>query len=219
MLEVIWTTLRLATVTTVLLILVSTPIAWQLARRRRWWKDVLGAVLSLPIVLPPTVLGFYLLLTLAPQSPLMALLHPFGVRSLAFTFAGLVIGSMIYSLPFAITPIRNAFEAMGEGPMEAAATLRASPLDAFFSVAVPQARRGFASAAVLVFAHTVGEFGVVLMIGGAIPGQTEVVSVRIYQLVESLKFDEAHLLAAALLAFAFCVLMVISVLDRPGKAS
>jgi len=219
MLEVIWTTLRLATVTTVLLILVSTPIAWQLARRRRWWKDVLGAVLSLPIVLPPTVLGFYLLLALAPQSPLMTLLHPFGVRSLAFTFAGLVIGSMIYSLPFAITPIRNAFEAMGEGPMEAAATLRASPLDAFFSVAVPQARRGFASAAVLVFAHTVGEFGVVLMIGGAIPGQTEVVSVRIYQLVESLKFDEAHLLAAALLAFAFCVLMVISVLDRPGKAS
>jgi molybdate transport system permease protein len=219
MLEVIWTTLRLATVTTVLLILVSTPIAWQLARRRRWWKDVLGAVLSLPIVLPPTVLGFYLLLTLAPQSPLMTLLHPFGIRSLAFTFAGLVIGSMVYSLPFAITPIRNAFEAMGEGPMEAAATLRASPLDAFFSVAVPQARRGFASAAVLVFAHTVGEFGVVLMIGGAIPGQTEVVSVRIYQLVESLKFDEAHLLAAALLAFAFCVLMVISVLDRPGKAS
>jgi len=219
MLEVIWTTLRLATVTTVLLILVSTPIAWQLARRRRWWKDVLGAVLSLPIVLPPTVLGFYLLLALAPQSPLMTLLHPFGIRSLAFTFAGLVIGSMVYSLPFAITPIRNAFEAMGEGPMEAAATLRASPLDAFFSVAVPQARRGFASAAVLVFAHTVGEFGVVLMIGGAIPGQTEVVSVRIYQLVESLKFDEAHLLAAALLAFAFCVLMVISVLDRPGKAS
>mgnify|MGYP000325958424 CR=1 FL=1 len=219
MLEVIWTTLRLATVTTVLLILVSTPIAWQLARRRRWWKDVLGAVLSLPIVLPPTVLGFYLLLALAPQSPLMTLLHPFGIRSLAFTFAGLVIGSMVYSLPFAITPIRNAFEAMGEGPMEAAATLRASPLDAFFSVAVPQARRGFASAAVLVFAHTVGEFGVVLMIGGAIPGQTEVVSVRIYQLVESLKFDEAHLLAAALLAFAFCVLMIISVLDRPGKAS
>jgi molybdate transport system permease protein len=180
---------------------------------------VLGAVLSLPIVLPPTVLGFYLLLTLAPQSPLMTLLHPFGIRSLAFTFAGLVIGSMVYSMHFAITPIRNAFEAMGEGPMEAAATLRASPLDAFFSVAVPQARRGFASAAVLVFAHTVGEFGVVLMIGGAIPGQTEVVSVRIYQLVESLKFDEAHLLAAALLAFAFCVLMVISVLDRPGKAS
>ena len=217
MLEVIWTTFRLATVTTVLLILVATPVAWALARRRTWWKDILGAVLSLPIVLPPTVLGFYLLLALAPQSPLMALLHPFGVRSLAFTFTGLVIGSMVYSLPFAITPIRNAFEAMGEGPMEAAATLRASPLDAFFSVAVPQARRGFASAAILVFAHTVGEFGVVLMIGGAIPGQTEVVSVRIYQLVESLKFDEAHLLAAGLLAFAFCVLMVISILDRPEK--
>ncbi len=218
MLEVIWTTVRLATVTTVLLILVSTPVAWMLARRRSWWKDVLGAVLSLPIVLPPTVLGFYLLLALAPQSPLMALLHPFGIRSLAFTFTGLVIGSMVYSLPFAITPIRNAFEAMGEGPMEAAATLRASPLDAFCSVAIPQARRGFASAAILVFAHTVGEFGVVLMIGGAIPGQTEVVSVRIYQLVESLKFNEAHLLAAGLLAFAFCVLTVIAVLDRTGKA-
>ena len=218
MLEVIWTTFRLATVTTVLLILVSTPVAWALARRRTWWKDILGAVLSLPIVLPPTVLGFYLLLALAPQSPLMALLHPFGVRSLAFTFTGLVIGSMVYSLPFAITPIRNAFEAMGEGPMEAAATLRASPLDAFFSVAIPQARRGFASAAILVFAHTVGEFGVVLMIGGAIPGQTEVVSVRIYQLVEALKFGEAHLLAAGLLAFAFCVLVSISILDRPGKA-
>ena len=218
MLEVIWTTFRLAIVTTVLLILVSTPVAWALARRRTWWKDILGAVLSLPIVLPPTVLGFYLLLALAPQSPLMALLHPFGVRSLAFTFTGLVIGSMVYSLPFAITPIRNAFEAMGEGPMEAAATLRASPLDAFFSVAIPQARRGFASAAILVFAHTVGEFGVVLMIGGAIPGQTEVVSVRIYQLVEALKFGEAHLLAAGLLAFAFCVLVSISILDRPGKA-
>ena len=216
--EVIWTTLRLATVTTVLLILAATPIAWMLSRRRSWWKDALGALLSLPIVLPPTVLGFYLLLALAPQSPIMALLHPLGVQSLAFTFTGLVIGSMVYSLPFAITPIRNAFEAMGEGPMEVAATLRASPLDAFFSVALPQARRGFASAAILVFAHTVGEFGVVLMIGGAIPGQTEVVSVRIYQLVESLKFGEAHLLAAGLMAFAFCVLMAISILDRPGKA-
>jgi len=219
MLEVIWTTARLATVTTVMLILISTPIAWYLSQGRTWWKDALGAILSLPIVLPPTVLGFYLLLALAPQSPLMTLLHPLGVKSLAFTFTGLVIGSMIYSLPFAITPIRNAFEAMGEGPMEVAATLRASPLDAFLSVALPQASRGFASAAILVFAHTVGEFGVVMMIGGAIPGQTEVLSVRIYQSVESLKFGEAHLLSAGLIALAFCVLAAISILDRPGRRS
>lgn len=217
MLEVIWTTVRLASVTTVLLILVSTPIAWALAQRRTWWKDAIGAVLSLPIVLPPTVLGFYLLLALAPQSPLMGLLHPFGVTSLAFTFTGLVIGSMIYSLPFAVSPIRDAFIAMGDAPMEVAATLRASPLSAFMTVAIPQARRGFATAAILVFAHTVGEFGVVLMIGGAIPGQTEVVSVRIYQLVESLRFDEAHRLAAGLMVFALCVLLTISALDRGRK--
>ena len=218
MFEVIWTTARLATVTTVLLILVSTPIAWALSQKRTWWKDVIGAVLSLPIVLPPTVLGFYLLLALAPQSPLMGLLHPFGITSLAFTFTGLVIGSMIYSLPFAVSPIRDAFIAMGEAPMEVAATLRASPLNAFLTVAIPQARRGFATAARLVFAHTVGEFGVVLMIGGAIPGQTEVVSVRIYQLVESLRFDEAHRLAAGLMIFAFAVLLAISALDRGRKA-
>ncbi|OXE36933.1 MAG: molybdate ABC transporter permease subunit [Phenylobacterium zucineum] len=217
MFEVIWTTVKLATVTTVLLILLSTPVAWGLSQRRTWWKDVVGTILSLPIVLPPTVLGFYLLLTLAPQSPVMALLHPFGIRSLAFTFTGLVIGSMIYSLPFAVSPLRDAFIAMGDGPMEVAVTLRASPLDAFLNVAIPQAGRGFATAAILVFAHTVGEFGVILMIGGAIPGQTEVVSIRIYQLVESMRFNEAHRLAAGLLAFAFCVLLVISRLDRGGK--
>ena len=214
MLEVIWTTFRLATVTTVLLILVSTPVAWALARRRTWWKDILGAVLSLPIVLPPTVLGFYLLLALAPQSPLMALLHPFGVRSLAFTFTGLVIGSMVYSLPFAITPIRNAFEAMGEGPMEAAATLRASPLDAFFSVAIPQARRGFASAAILVFAHTVGEFGVVLMIGGNIPGETKVLSVAIFDYVETSRWAQANVLAGGMVAFSFCVILAMMIVEK-----
>jgi molybdate transport system permease protein len=200
--EVVWTTVKLAGITTILLI------------HKSWWKEIIAAVAALPIVLPPTVLGFYLLLLLAPQSPMMSLLQPFGIRTLAFTFTGLVIGSMVYSLPFAVQPIRNAFEAMGERPMEAAATLRASPLDAFFTVALPQAQRGFLAAAVLVFAHTVGEFGVVLMIGGSIPGKTEVVSVRIYSLVESLQFGEAHRLAAGLLAFAFAVLLAMFLIER-----
>src|SRR5207342_3928235 len=156
------------------LLILATPIAWWLSRRRAWWKEVVAAVTTLPIILPPSVLGFYLLVALAPQSPLMVPLHSFGVRTLAFTFTGLVIGSLVYSLPFAVQPIRNAFEAMGSRPMEAAATLRASPLDAFLTVALPQARRGFLTAAILVFAHTIGEFGVVLMIGGGVPGQTEV---------------------------------------------
>jgi len=214
MLEVIWTTVRLAVVTTVLLLIVSTPLAWWLARQRAWWKEIIAAVAALPIVLPPTVLGFYLLILLAPASPLMALLHPLGVRSLAFTFTGLVIGSMVYSLPFAVQPIRNAFEAMGDRPMEAAATLRAAPLDAFLTVALPQARRGLLTAAVLVFAHTVGEFGVVLMIGGSVPGETEVISTRIYQQVESLQFDEAHRLSAGLLVFAFAVLLAMLLIER-----
>jgi molybdate transport system permease protein len=212
--EVIWTTVRLAAVTTVLLILLATPLAWWLARKPAWWKEIIAAVASLPIVLPPTVIGFYLLIALAPASPLMSLLHPFGVRTLAFTFTGLVIGSMIYSLPFAVQPLRNAFEAIGDRPLEAAATLRASPLDAFFSVAAPLARRGFLTAAVLVFAHTVGEFGVVLMIGGGIPGKTEVLSIRIYQLVEALQFDEAHKLAAGLLIFAFLALLSLLLIER-----
>ncbi len=216
MLDVIWTTVRLAAVTTVLLLVLATPLAWWLARRRTWWKEIVAAVASLPIVLPPTVLGFYLLILLAPQSPMMALLHPFGIRTLAFTFEGLVIGSMVYSLPFAVQPIRAAFEAMGERPMEVAATLRATPWDAFLSVALPMARRGFLGAAILVFAHTVGEFGVVLMIGGAVPGKTEVVSTRIYQLVESLQFGEAHKLAAGLIAFAFAVMLAMLLLERTG---
>ena len=183
-------------------------------RQRAWWKEIIAAVAALPLVLPPTVLGFYLLILLAPASPLMALLHPLGVRSLAFTFTGLVIGSMVYSLPFAVQPIRNAFEAMGDRPMEAAATLRAAPLDAFLTVALPQARRGLLTAAVLVFAHTVGEFGVVLMIGGSVPGETEVISTRIYQQVESLQFDEAHRLSAGLLVFAFAVLLAMLLIER-----
>lgn len=214
MAEVVWTTIALASLTTAILLVIAAPLGWWLASSRPWCKEVVAAVVSLPVVLPPTVLGFYVLIALGPNSPLMAVLHPFGVRTLAFTFTGLVIGSVIYSLPFAVQPVRNAFEAMGRRPLEVAATLRASPLDAFFSVALPLARRGFVTAAVLVFAHTVGEFGVVLMIGGAIPGKTEVVSIRIYQLVESLQFGEAHRLAAALVTFAFAVLLGLLLLDR-----
>jgi molybdate transport system permease protein len=212
--EVVWTTLRLAGLTTILLLILATPIAWWLARRRAWWKELVAAVTMLPIILPPSVLGFYLLIAIAPQSPLMAPLHAFGIRTLAFTFEGLVIGSMVYSLPFAVQPIRGAFEAMGRRPMEVAATLRASPLDAFFSVALPLSRRGFLTAAILVFAHTIGEFGVVLMIGGAIPGKTEVISVRIYQLVESLQYGEAHRLAAGVVVFSFLALLGLLLVDR-----
>ncbi len=215
---VIWTTLALAGVTTALLLVLATPLAWWLAHGRSAWKEPVAALASLPIVLPPTVLGFYLLIALGPASPLMVLLHPFGVRTLAFTFTGLVIGSVIYSLPFAVQPIRNAFETIGERPLEVAATLRASPLDAFLSVALPLSRRGFLAAAVLVFAHTIGEFGVVLMIGGGVPGKTEVVSIRIYQLVESLQFGEAHRLALGLLAFAFLALLGLFLIDRRAGA-
>jgi molybdate transport system permease protein len=216
--QVVGTTIELAGVTTLLLLAIAAPLAWWLAHGRSWWMEAIAALVSLPIVLPPTVLGFYVLIALGPRSPLMALLHPFGVRTLAFTFTGLVIGSVIYSLPFAVQPIRNAFEAMGRRPLEVAATLRARPLDAFFSVALPMARRGFVTAAVLVFAHTVGEFGVVLMIGGGIPGKTEVVSIRIYQLVEALQFGEAHRLAAGLTAFAFLVLFALLILERRAAA-
>jgi molybdate transport system permease protein len=211
---VIRTTLLLASVTTLVLLVLATPLAWWLARSRSWVTEVIAAVAALPIVLPPTVLGFYLLVALGPESPLMTVLHPFGVRTLAFTFTGLVIGSVFYSLPFAVQPLRTAFEGIGEQPLEAAATLGAGPLDAFTTVALPLARRGFLAAAVLVFAHTIGEFGVVLMIGGGLPGKTEVVSIRIYQLVESLRFGEAAGLAGGLVAFSFVALLALLMIER-----
>ncbi|MFT4933902.1 MAG: molybdate transport system permease protein [Pseudoalteromonas distincta] len=212
--EVIWLTVKLAGVTTTLLLILATPLAWWLARSQAWWKEIIGAVVALPIVLPPTVLGFYLLLALGPDSPLMAPFQAIGIRTLAFTFEGLVIGSIIYSLPFAVQPIRNAFQAIGERPFEVAATLRASPMDAFFSVALPLARPGFLVAAILTFAHTIGEFGVVLMIGGGIPGETGVLSIEIYQLVEALEWDKAQQLAALLLVFAFAVMLSLLLIER-----
>ncbi len=208
------TTAELALVTTILLILIATPLAWWLARSGAWWKEIVGALTALPLVLPPTVIGFYVLIALGPESPLMAVLQPFGIRTLAFTFTGLVIGSLFYSLPFAIQPLRTAFEAIGDRPLEIAATMGAGPLDRFITVALPLSRRGFFSAAILVFAHTVGEFGVVLMIGGNIPGKTEVLSTRIYQLVESLQFGEAHRIAAMLVGFAFAALLALLLIDR-----
>ena len=212
-------TVALAATTTLVLLVIATPLAWWLSRGQGLVRDIATAVFALPIVLPPTVLGFYLLVALGPQSPLMALLHPFGIKTLDFSFAGLVIGSVIYSLPFAVQPIRNAFESIGERPFEVAATLGASPWDRFWSIGLPLARKGFLTAAVLVFAHTVGEFGVVLMIGGAIPGKTEVVSVRIYDLVEQLDWPGAHRLAGGLLVFAFVVLLSLLVIDRKWTRS
>jgi molybdate transport system permease protein len=214
MLEVAWLTIKLAGITTILLLVVATPLAWWLARGRSRWKAPVGALVALPIVLPPTVLGFYLLIALGPHSPLMALLHPFGVRTLAFTFQGLVIGSLIYSLPFAVQPLRNAFIAIGDEPLEAAATLGASPWSVFRRVALPLALPGYAVAAILSFAHTVGEFGVVMMLGGGIPGETQVLSIEIYRLVEALEWDKAHRLSAALLAFAFVVMLSLLLMER-----
>ncbi|MBK4722422.1 molybdate ABC transporter permease subunit [Azospirillum sp. YIM DDC1] len=207
-------TLELAALTTVILLIVGTPLAWWLARSGAWWKEAVATVVALPLVLPPTVLGFYLLMLLGPNGPGGWLASLWGARSMAFTFEGLVIGSVLYSMPFVVQPIRNAFEAFGDRPLEAAATLRASPLDTFFTVAVPLARRGFLTGAVLGFAHTMGEFGVVLMIGGNIPGQTKVLSVAIYDYVETLQWDEAHLLAGGMLVFSFTVILTMMMLEK-----
>ncbi|MCK6426055.1 MAG: molybdate ABC transporter permease subunit [Burkholderiaceae bacterium] len=202
-------TLKLAAVVTALLVVLATPLAWWLARSRSRWRGVVAAVVALPLVLPPTVLGFYLLVAMGPQGPLGQLAAALGAGRLPFTFWGLVLGSLVYSLPFMVQPLQNAFEAIGDRPLEVAATLRASPLDAFFTVALPLAAPGFLTGAVLTFAHTLGEFGVVLMIGGNIPGETRVASVQIYDHVEALAYADAHRLSAVLLAFSFVVLLLV----------
>lgn len=218
---VIRLTMELAVVTTVALLLIGTPIAWWLARSKAYWKEAVAAIVALPLVLPPTVLGFYLLILLGPDGPGGWVAGMFGARSLAFTFEGLVIGSIIYSMPFVVQPIRNAFESVGDRPLEVAATLRASPWDAFWTVAVPLARPGYVTGAVLGFAHTVGEFGVVLMIGGSIPEETRVLSIAIFELVETLRWAEAHLLAGGLLVFSFVVVATMMAVEkrmgRPGS--
>ena len=216
-LAAVWLTLKLASVVTALLLLVGTPIAWWLARTRSRLKGAVGAVVALPLVLPPTVIGFYLLITMGPNGAVGRLTEALGLGLLPFTFPGLVIASVFYSLPFVVQPIQNAFEAIGERPLEAAATLRASPWDAFWSVAVPLARPGFISGAILGFAHTVGEFGVVLMIGGNIPERTRVVSVQIYDHVEALEYAQAHWLSAGMLLFSFVVLLALYTFNPARK--
>jgi molybdate transport system permease protein len=210
----LWLTLRLAGVVMVLLLIVGTPLAWWLAFTRSRVKPFVEAMTALPLVLPPTVLGFYLLMLFSPRSPLGGAWLNLTGRTLTFSFLGLVLGSVIYSLPFTVQPLQAAFEAVGRGPLEAAAMLRAGPFDRFRAVAVPMAARGFLTAAVLSFAHTLGEFGVVLMLGGAIPGQTKVISIAIYEKVETLNYTEAHVLSAGLLAFSFLVLLFVYGMNR-----
>jgi len=208
-LQSIWLTLRLAGLVTAILFFVGTPMAWWLARTRSRWKGPVGAVVALPLVLPPSVLGFYLLVAMGPNGPVGQLTQALGIGLLPFTFLGLVVASVFYSFPFMVQPLQNAFESMGTRPLEVAATLRASPLDAFFSVALPLAAPGFLTAGILTFAHTVGEFGVVLMIGGNIPGVTRVASVQIYDHVEAMEYGDAHRLAAVMLVFSFLVLLAV----------
>lgn len=209
----VFLTLKLAGTTTLLLLLIGTPIAWWLARSRAWYKHPIAAVVALPLVLPPTVLGFYLLILLAPNGAIGKLTQSIGLGTLPFTFEGLVVASVIYSMPFVVQPLQNTFEALGTRPLEVAATLRASPVERFTYVVMPLARPGFLTAAVLCFAHTIGEFGVVLMIGGNIPGETKVLSVAIYDYVESLEYDQAHWLAGGMLLFSFTVLMTLYLLN------
>lgn len=214
----IWTSIRLtielAAVTTIILLIVGTPIAWWLARSRSWWTEAVATIVALPLVLPPTVLGFYLLVMLGPSGPGGLLARLWGGHTLAFTFEGLVIGSVVYSMPFVVQPIRNAFKAIGDRPLEVAATLRASPARAFWTVAVPLARPGFLTGAVLGFAHTVGEFGIVLMIGGNIPGKTKVLSVAIYDYVETSEWRAASILAAGMVVFAFAVILAMMLIEK-----
>lgn len=211
-------TLKLASVTTVLLLTLCTPLAWWLAHTRSRWRGPIGAVVALPLVLPPTVIGFYLLVTMGPNGPVGQLTQALGLSTLPFTFPGLVIGSLVYSMPFTVQPLQRAFESLGTRPMEAAASLGAGPLDRFFTVALPLARPGFITAAVLTFAHTVGEFGVVLMVGGNIPGVTRVISVQIYDHVEALEYGDAHRLATVMLGFSFVVLLALQFYNRRRRA-
>ncbi len=206
-LNAIWLTLKLATMVTFLLLLIGTPIAWWLSQTRSWLKAPLSAIFALPLILPPTVIGFYLLIAFAPEGPVGHLTSFFGLDSLVFSFWGLVFASCIYSMPFVVQPLQNAFETMGNRPLEVAASLRATPIDQFLSVVLPLCRSGFFTATILGFAHTVGEFGVVLMIGGNIEGETRVVSVQIYDHVEALEYSQAHYLSAAMLLFAFIILL------------
>lgn len=217
-LEPVWLSLELAVVTTVVLLALSTPLAWWLARSKSVWRAPVGAVVKLPLVLPPSVMGFYILVVLGPHGPLGQFTQSMGWGLLTFTFPGLVIGSLVYSLPFAVQPLQGAFEALGDRPMEVAATLGAKPIDAFFSVVLPLVRPGVFTATVLTFAHTIGEFGVVLMIGGNIPGKTQVVSTEIYTFVEAMEYDKAHILAGGMLVFSFIVLLALSFLNRRAKA-
>jgi len=206
-------TIKLASITTVILILVGTPIAWWLSQTRFKFKAVIEAIIALPLILPPTVLGFYLLMTLGTNGPIGNFMESLGGSSMAFTFTGLVVGSVIYSLPFVVQPLQNSFGSIGKQPMEVAATLGASKLDRFFTVAVPLARSGFITASVLGFAHTVGEFGVVLMIGGNIPGETGVLSIAIYDHVEAMEYGQAHILAGGLLILSFVMLLVVYIFN------
>ena len=206
-------TLELAATTTLLLLLLGTPMAWWLAHTDSRWRGALGALVALPLVLPPTVIGFYLLVAMGPEGAVGQLVHWLGLPQLPFSFAGLVVGSLVYSLPFTVQPLQRAFENLGRRPMEAAATLGAGPFDRFLTVALPLARPGFITAAVLTFAHTVGEFGVVLMLGGNIPGVTRVVSVQIYDHVEAMEYSQAHWLAGGMVAFSFLVLMALNLLQ------
>ncbi|WP_457673511.1 molybdate ABC transporter permease subunit [Thiolapillus sp.] len=212
--QALWLSLKLAAVTTVILLALGTPLAWWLARSRWRYRFLVEALVALPLVLPPTVLGFYLLVALGPDGPIGGLVEALGGRPLAFTFTGLVVGSVFYSLPFVVQPLQNAFQAVGRRPLEVAATLGASPVDRFFSVALPLARPGLVTAAVLGFAHTLGEFGVVLMIGGNIPGSTQVISIAIYDHVEALEYGRAHWISGGLLLFSFALLLVVYGLNR-----